>query len=139
MITREQAFAVGDEVVRQARDEELARKNASAAAVPHMYRFPELEVLERWERPILVTEARKYAMRQPKVIALWAVLSALVVCLTFIFIRARPSFPVLTPGLVAAVLLAPIYFYRREVMRTYIRRKVATLIPRIGAGSPGDG
>jgi hypothetical protein len=143
MITRDKALVLADELVRQARDEELARKNTTAAAVPHMYRFPELERLERWERPIVVDEAAKYAIRQPKVLVLWAVPSALLIYLAFTFVRDWPAFSVLasvfTFGLAAAVLMAPFYFYRREVMRAYIRKKVTTLSPRAAAEILGDG
>ncbi|WP_374515331.1 hypothetical protein [Niveibacterium sp.] len=127
MITRTQAQAVGDNLIELAHQEELAQRNASARSVPFVYRFEELKRLERWERPVLVEEAKRYAMRQPKVLALWALLGGAVIYFAFISVQQRLSIPLLAAWVGAAALMAPVYFYRRSVMRSYIRNRVAAL------------
>lgn len=120
----------------QTRDEVLAQKNASARAVPVGYRFDELQCLERWERPILVDKARRYAVRQPKVLALGALLGVVAIYFACICLRDRILIPVVAAWVGSVVLMLPAYFYRRIVMRDYIRRKVFSMRRSSDIGVP---
>ncbi|BAL93976.1 hypothetical protein RGE_06310 [Rubrivivax gelatinosus IL144] len=104
--------------------------------MPVGYRFDELKCLERWERPILVDEARKYAVRQPKVLALGALLGAAAFCFAYVCLRDRILIPVVAAWVGSIVLMSPVYFYRRSVMRDYIRRKVLSMRRSSEIGSP---
>ncbi|WP_172204468.1 hypothetical protein [Niveibacterium sp. COAC-50] len=130
MTIRRQNAVFGNDQVQQALAEDLSQKNASARTVPAVYRFDELQCLERWERAILVAEAKRYAMRQPKVLALWALLGAVAGYFASICLRERLLIPAVAAWVGAAALMAPVYFYRRSVMRAYIRQKVSTMQQR---------
>lgn len=130
MTIRTQKSVFGNNQIQQARTEDLSQKYASADAVPAVYRFDELKCVERWERAILVAEAKRYAMRQPKVLALWALLGAVAGYFAFICLRERLLIPAVAAWVGAAALMAPAYFYRRSVMRAYIRQKVSTMQQR---------
>lgn len=127
MPMRTENAVFGNNQIQQALAEDLSHKSASARTLPAVYRFDELQCLERWERPILVAEAKRYAMRQPKVLALWALLGAVAGYFAFICLRERLLIPAVAAWVGAAALMAPVYFYRRSVMRAYIRQKVSTM------------
>jgi len=132
-VTKEQAAIIGEALVEQARSQELERKNAAARRVSLMYRFPELNSFEAWERPIIVAEAAKRALREKSVLIVWAISGALVLALAYAVLVKLKGISVLLIWLAGGAILAPMYFYRREVVRKYVRERANSRLSQSGA------
>lgn len=123
MVTKEQAQVIGEALIGQERSEERERKNAAARPVHFMYRFSELASFEAWERPVVVAEAVKSAMRMKSVLFVWALSAAAALALAYIGTSGRHGMAPVFVWLAVAAILAPQYFYRREVIRKYVRER----------------
>ncbi len=123
MLSHEQADQISSSLINLAESERIAKKNAEARRIPFIYRFRELESLELWERPILLSKARRTVMKKPILIALYIFLSVLAICLVIYSVKFEPfgKFPPEFYFSVAGIILSPAYFYRYILMRRYIR------------------
>ncbi len=120
MVTKEQADVIGNALVEQARDEKNERRNAAARQAFFMYRFPELDTFEPWERRGIVADANMFAMRSKSVLLVWILsFGAAIVWAYIAFTQFKGISPLLV-WLPNIAIFAPMYFYRREVVRSYI-------------------
>lgn len=65
MLSKDQAQLIGTELLKQERSEKLEALNEQARPVPILYRNIDFDKFEKWERPLLVREARKAAFKNP--------------------------------------------------------------------------
>lgn len=137
MVTKEQAGIIGEAFVEHAQSQALERKNAAARRVLGMHRFPELKAFEPWERPIVVAEAAKRAMRKKSVVIAWLVSCAIVIAGAYAALALWKDMPMAWAYLAGAIAFAPFIFYRREVVRQYIRES-ARLRQSGVASAPND-
>lgn len=123
MITRAQANQIGTELIQQLEAQRRAEMNVKARRVPFLYRFPELQFFEVWERPVLLAEARAAAMKKPALIVVWAFFSMLAVAVEFYSVKFEPlgKLPPMVYWAFTVILMCPAFFYRRTLMRRYIR------------------
>jgi hypothetical protein len=136
MLTNEQADQIGTGLIAVAESERIAKRNADARRIPYIYRFPEFESFELWERPIVLSEARRTAMKKPVLIAFYIFLSVLAICVVLYSVKFEP-FGKLPPELyffVAGIILSPAYLYRYLLIRRYVRTETVERKGYAGAG-----
>ena len=123
MLSKDQAESIGSSIVTEARRQEVERKNAIARPISIMYRFPELDTFEPWERHVVLATAAKRAMRRPSVLAIWLLSSAVGFVLAYLALVEHKG---LTPALLwvgglAAVLA--MFFRHRSVVRHLVQEQ----------------
>lgn len=103
-----------------------------------MYRFPEPNSFEAWERPIVIAKSTKRAMRNKSVLLAWAVSTAVVLVLAYFAMTAYKgtSLFLLWPG--ALAVCAPMYLYRRKVIRKLVYKRSRLRVRSKSEESPSD-
>ena len=136
MLSKDQAESIGSSIVTEARRQEVERKNAIARPISIMYRFPELDTFEPWERHVVLATAAKQAMRVPSVLALWLLSSAVGFVLAYLALVEHkglaPAF--LWAGGLAAVLT--IFFHHRSVVRHLVQKQIRSRAQNPERGNP---
>lgn len=123
MISRQQANQIGSELIQQLEVQKRAEMNVKARRIPFLYRFPELQFFELWERPALLAQARAAAMKTPALIAVWVFFSTIAISVIIYSVKFEPlgNLPLVVYWVFTAILLCPAFLYRRTLMRRYIR------------------
>ena len=125
MLSPEQANQIGTELVAQAKSQRISEKNARARRISLLYRFPEFESFEAWERPALLLEARTTVMKKPLLIALWVFFSVLAFCIIFYSVKFEPVGKLPAPfyWMSTAIFMSPAFLYRRALIQRHVRDK----------------
>ena len=121
MLTKEQANTVADSFLAQ----QLARKNAAAAAVPRRYQCEELNQLEPWQRAEVLRDAKVSIKNNRSInLALIAWVAAWLLAWYFIGPAAREVVPLF---LLVILCVAPQFAVRATFVRREVKRVAGQL------------
>ena len=140
MLSREQANQIGSELIEQAEALRLEKKNAKVRRISFFYRFPELQAFALSERPGRLQEARTATMRKPAMIVVWLFFSVLTIAAALYSLKYKPlgRLPPIAYWPAMAILMSPVFFYQRTLMRHHIRAEALARHGNAAAAGAGD-
>ena len=113
MITKETADALAQVLLDQEQRASTDRKNARARRSGLLYRFPELNHFQPWQRELITRRCAQLALREPLIFVAFFVWLAVVVAVAFNF--PRRVFGISSGPVIVALGLALLVFHRWRV------------------------